>query len=89
MKYSAKYVFSAKKRLFFAFLHLRLKLKNRCDRLQAKEVKTMKNGKMIAAKIAKSVAEKALKRDANQTTCTIFYQPKMPTGLKQFKKNKV
>lgn len=48
----------------------------------------MKNGKMMAAKIAKTVAEKALKRDANQTTCTIFYQPKMPAGLKQFKKNK-
>lgn len=49
----------------------------------------MKNGKMMAAKIAKSVAEKALKRDANQTTCTIFYQPKMPAGLKRFKKTKV
>ena len=48
----------------------------------------MKNGKMMVAKIAKSVAEKALKRDANQTTCTIFFQPKMPAGLKQFKKNK-
>lgn len=48
----------------------------------------MKNGKMMAAKIAKSVAEKALKRDANRTTCTIFYQPKMPAGLNQFKKNK-
>ncbi len=48
----------------------------------------MKNGKMMAAKIAKSIAEMALKRDANQTTRTIFYQPKMPAGLKQFKKNK-
>ena len=49
----------------------------------------MKNPKMMAAKIAKSVAEKALKKDANQTTCTIFFQPKAPVGLKQFKKEKV
>ena len=84
-----KYVFSAKTLLFFAFLQLPLKSKICYVRLQAEEVKTMKNGKMMAARIAKSVAEKALKRDANQTTCTIFYQPKMPAGLKQFKKNKV
>lgn len=49
----------------------------------------MNNGKIIAAKIAKSMAKKALARDANQTTCTIFFQPKVPAGLKQFKKNKV
>lgn len=85
---SVKYVFSAKIRVFFAFLHLPLKSKNHCDSVRVKEVKTMNNGKIIAAKIAKSVAEKALVRDANQTTCTIFYQPKMPAGLKQFKKNK-
>lgn len=48
----------------------------------------MKRGKRIVAKLAKTVAEKALKRDANQTTCTIFYQPKVPAGLKQFKKDK-
>ena len=86
MDFSVNYVFSAKIHVFFAFLHLPLKSKNHCARLQMKEVKTMKNGKMMAAKIAKTVAEKALKRDANQTTCTIFYQPKMPAGLKQFKK---
>ena len=66
-----------------------LKSKNPCVRLQTEEVKNMNNGKIIAAKIAKSVAEKALVRDANQTTCTIFFQPKMPAGLKQFKKSKV
>ena len=49
----------------------------------------MKNGKTIVVKIAKNVAEKALRRDANRTTCTIFYQPKIPARLKQFKKNKV
>lgn len=88
MDISVKHVFSAIIHIFFAFLHQLLKYKNHCARLQAKEVKTMKNGKMVVAKIAKSVAEKALKRDANQTTCTIFYQPKIPAGLKQFKKNK-
>lgn len=89
MKQSVKYVFSAKLLVFSAFRPGLLKSKNPCVRLQAEEVKTMNNGKIIAAKIAKTVAEKALKRDANQTTCTIFYQPKMPAGLKQFKKNKV
>lgn len=43
---------------------------------------------MIVAKIAKIVAENALKRDANQTTSTIFFQPQKPSGLDQFKKNK-
>ena len=85
---SVKYWFSAKLHVLSAFRPDLLKSKIWCGRLLEKEVKTMKNGKMMAAKIAKSVAEKALKRDANQTTCTIFYQPKMPAGLKQFKKNK-
>lgn len=88
MKQSVKYVFSAKLLVFSAFRPDLLKSKNLCVRFLTEEVKTMKNGKIIAAKIAKSVAEKALVRDANQTTCTIFFQPKMPAGLKQFKKNK-
>lgn len=86
---SVLYVFSAKIHVFIAFLHLLLKLENHYGRIRAKEVKTMNNGKIIAAKIAKSMAKKALARDANQTTCTIFFQPKVPAGLKQFKKNKV
>lgn len=49
----------------------------------------MANGMQSIAKLAKSVAEKALKRDANQTTCSIFYQPKAPKELDRFKKNKV
>lgn len=49
----------------------------------------MKDGTKMLAKVAKAVAEKALKRDANQTTCTIFYQPKMPKELIMFKKEKV
>lgn len=89
MFFSVEYRFSAKLRVFSAFRPDLLKSKKRCVRLRVEEVKTMTNGKIIAAKIAKSVAEKALVRDANQTTCTIFFQPKMPAGLKQFKKNKV
>lgn len=49
----------------------------------------MKNGKILAAKIAKNAAEKALRRDANQTTCSIMFQPKAPAGLNRFKKGKV
>lgn len=49
----------------------------------------MKNGKIFAAKIAKQAAEKALRRDANQTTCNIIFQPKAPAGLDRFKKGNV
>ncbi len=49
----------------------------------------MANKMLPIAKLAKTVAEKALKRDANQTTCSIFYQPKAPKELERFKKNKI
>lgn len=49
----------------------------------------MRNGKILAAKIAKIAAEKALRRDANQTSCAVLYQPKAPAGLTRFKKGKV
>lgn len=45
----------------------------------------MKKVKLIAAKIAKNVAESALKRDANNTTCVAIYQPKIPAKYSQFK----
>ncbi len=48
----------------------------------------MTNKMQPIAKMAKAIAEKALKRDANQTTCSIFYQPKAPASLEQFKKSK-
>lgn len=48
----------------------------------------MKTGKTMAAKLAKASAEKALRRDANRTTCTTFYQPKAPAELNRFRKPK-
>lgn len=48
----------------------------------------MMNKMQPIAKMAKAIAEQALKRDANQTTCSIFYQPKAPASLEQFKKSK-
>ncbi|MBQ7674588.1 MAG: cyclic lactone autoinducer peptide [Alphaproteobacteria bacterium] len=42
--------------------------------------------KKTAAKVAKLVAEKSLRRDANSTTCTGIYQPKAPASLGKFKK---
>lgn len=48
----------------------------------------MKTKKMTLTKIAKTLAEKALRRDANSTTCVAFYQPKAPAKLKQFKSSK-
>lgn len=48
----------------------------------------MKNGKKAFAKVARKAAERALRRDANATTCVGFYQPKAPAELKRFKKSK-
>lgn len=50
-----------------------------------REVKLMKSVKMFVAKVAKSAAESALKRDANNTTCAAIYQPKAPANLSRFK----
>lgn len=46
----------------------------------------MTNSKKATAKFAKKIAEKALKRDANSTTCAAIYQPKAPANLERFKK---
>lgn len=46
----------------------------------------MNTSKKVTAKFAKKVAEKALKRDANSTTCTGIYQPKAPANIERFKK---
>lgn len=48
----------------------------------------MKTSKMMLTKVTKALAEKALRRDANSTTCVAFYQPKAPEKLKQFKNSK-
>lgn len=45
----------------------------------------MKEVKKMAAKLAKATADKALRRDANSTTCSIIYQPKAPAALNRFK----
>lgn len=42
--------------------------------------------KEVAAKFAKKIAEKALRRDASSTTCIGVYQPKAPADLERFKK---
>ncbi len=43
--------------------------------------------KKVAATVAKTVAEKSLKREANNTSCSIIYQPKAPASLNRFKKS--
>ena len=53
-----------------------------------KEVSDMKNTKEMVATLAKHAAEKALRRDANRTSCNLIYQPKIPNGLYRFKKEK-
>lgn len=47
----------------------------------------MLKSKIFVVKLAKTVAEKALKIDANSTTCVAIYQPKAPANLERFKKN--
>lgn len=47
----------------------------------------MFKSKKVSAQIAKKIAEKALRRDANSTTCIGVYQPKAPANLEHFKKN--
>ena len=53
-----------------------------------KEVDGMESKKKLIANVAKKVAENALRRDANRTTCLAFYQPKAPAELKRFKSSK-
>ncbi len=48
----------------------------------------MKETKKLIASLAKNAAEKALRADANKTTCFAIYQPKAPAGLERFKQNK-
>lgn len=45
----------------------------------------MENKKKFIANMARKAAEKALRRDANSTTCLGIYQPKIPVELKRFK----
>ena len=71
-----------------AFLLHALKIFCVRGRLLTEEVITMKNGKNIIAKAAKKAAERELRRDANQTSCVLFYQPKAPNGLNRFKSGK-
>ncbi len=48
----------------------------------------MKTGKGVVTRLAKASAEKALRRDANRTTCYTFYQPKAPVELSRYRKPK-
>ena len=84
---SVVYVFSAYWHHLSVFLQCYLKSRFCYVNVHAKEVNNMKNGRNVTAQIAKSIAEKALRRDANQTTCTIFFQPKAPASLNAFKKH--
>lgn len=56
-------------------------------KFKGKEVKIMVRKKFIFANVLKKATEKMLKKDANSTTCTAVYQPKVPAKLNEFKKN--
>ncbi len=44
--------------------------------------------KNIAEKVLQKAVEKALVADANRTSCSVVYQPKVPAKLETFKKTK-
>lgn len=46
----------------------------------------MKSQKKIFTTAIKTIAEKSLKRNANSTSCIIYYQPEVPSALKKFSK---
>ena len=60
-------------------------VKNNVLVCRQEEVNNMETKKNLIARVAKKVAENALRRDANSTTCVCIYQPKIPEKLKQFK----
>lgn len=43
-----------------------------------------KNKKQIASKLLKKIMDNSLTFDANNTTCLIIHQPKVPENLKKF-----
>lgn len=46
----------------------------------------MKSQKKIFTTAIKTMAEKSLKRNANSTSCIVYYQPKVPVDLRKFSK---
>lgn len=48
----------------------------------------MKSSKSFFSELAKKMAERELRKDANRTTCGCIYQPKAPAELKRFKNSK-
>lgn len=73
---------------FIAFLRKLLHITNNLFMMTHKGGRYMKIGKKLLNMAVKTTAEKALKRDANSTTCAAFYQPKVPANFNQFKNNK-
>ncbi len=48
----------------------------------------MNEAQKRVAKLAMKVAQVAMIKNANQTTCNIIFQPKVPAGLENFKQVK-
>jgi cyclic lactone autoinducer peptide len=49
---------------------------------------TKKKSRNVAAKITKAIIDETVVIDTLSTTCMYFYQPKVPTGINKFKKQK-
>ena len=52
--------------------------------IKEKEDFIMKSQKKIFTTAIKTIAEKSLERNANSTSCIIYYQPEVPSALKKF-----
>lgn len=48
----------------------------------------MRETKNVIIKVAKNMAEAAIRKDANRTTCVLIYQPNVPKELDRYKKSK-
>lgn len=46
----------------------------------------MKSEKKIFTTAIKTITEKSLERNANSTSCILYYQPKAPVDLRKFSK---
>lgn len=82
------YVFSAIWQRLFAFLPTALTQAKKDVTLASKEVINLKETQKTFAKLAMKIAQAAMIRNANQTTCNIIFQPKVPEGLANYKKVK-
>ena len=56
--------------------------------MQKGEINEEQNKKSRMASLTKCILDRALVKEANSTSCGVFYQGKEPKGIERFKKGK-